>query len=116
MRVVSAKRFPVPADELRRRLFEEFSAPEPLSAAPQGQGSQALNVLMDGFLHGSLLTLAVCTPKRRSSFSSHTVFNSQTAREQRPFRTYIVSSLENDPGVTGPAVEQSPVETAPLAR
>jgi hypothetical protein len=118
MRVVSTKRFPAPADELRRRLFEGFSAPEPTSAAPPGPGSQALNVLVDGFLHGSLLTLAVCTPKRRSLFSSQTIAG-HSGRQEKPFRTYIVSPLENQPSSTGssgaePASEQQPGVTAPL--
>jgi hypothetical protein len=72
---------------------------------------------VDGFLHGSLLTLAVCTPKRRSLFSSQTLSH-HAGQQEKLFRTYIVSPLDGQSGSTGPgaaepAAQKQPAVTAP---
>jgi hypothetical protein len=82
--------------------LEELPLPErqPRPAAPQQP--RALQVLVDGFLHGSLLTLAVCTPKRRSLFSG------DAARRGERFRTFLVSRPTTEPTFEEPAREAMP--------
>jgi hypothetical protein len=109
MRAVSPIAFPGSPDELRRRLLEGFSGPLSAPQTPRGSRSPGLRVLVDGFLQGSLLTLAVCTPKRES------LFTSQTAKREKPFRTYIVSSGRRVNAVPAPTAK-GPAETAPTVR
>jgi hypothetical protein len=91
-------------------MFEDFSGPESAPPGPYQARSQALQVLVDGILQGSLLTLAVCTPKRGS------VFTSQTANRQEKFRTYIVSMPGTEPSVEEPRAQSPSVEVTPVAR
>ncbi len=107
MRAVSPKVFPGSADELRRRLLAQFSEPQP--APPQGSRTPALQTFVDGFMQGSLLTLAVCAPKRRSSLTS-----SVSSGEERRFRTYIVS-LPGKTAAQEPVPQEPDVETVPAA-
>jgi hypothetical protein len=98
MGAASPQRFTEPADIFRRRLLlEELPPPERKPRTAVRQHSPALQVLVDGFLHGSLLTLAVCTPKRRSLFSR------DTAKRREPFRTFLVSQRTSEPIFEEPA-------------
>lgn len=92
MAAASPQRFTEGDDIFRRRLLlEELPLPESKPRGVVRQYSPALQVLVDGFLHGSLLTLAVCTPKRRSLFS-----RDAAARGER-FRTFLVSRASAEP-------------------
>jgi hypothetical protein len=104
MRAASPQRFPESVEVFRRRLLlEAMPLPQGKQRPAAAHRSHALQVLMDGFLHGSLLTLAVCAPKRRSLFSQ------DAATHRESFRTFLVSRPRSQPPLEEPARDAMPV-------
>jgi hypothetical protein len=104
METSSPKQFTDSVDVFRRRLLLQQLPATPNTPNRASQRPQPLQVLLDGFLQGSLLTLAVCTPKRRS------VFSRETARRRESFRTFLVSKPP------APAHELPARKAEPVAR
>jgi hypothetical protein len=105
MRAASPQRIAEPDDIFHRRLLlQKLPLPESKPRLAARQHSPALQVLVEGFLHGSLLTLAVRTPKRGS------LLNRETATRREPLRTFLVSRP------TAPTFEEPAREAMPVAR
>jgi hypothetical protein len=97
MSIASKHGFTRSADVLRRKLLAEELRSSQHQPRPRGEPcSEALQVLLEGFLHGSLLTLAVCTPKRGSRLS-------RASAKGETWRTFIVNGPAARPNVEEPA-------------